>query len=36
MFIVAPHYQIMEQLDLKDPSPKLVAICVISYFLPYI
>jgi hypothetical protein len=33
MFTVAPHYQIMEQLGLKDSSRKLVAICAISYFL---
>ena len=32
MFTVAPHYQIMEQLGLKDSSRKLVAICAISYF----
>ena len=32
MFIVAPHCQIMEQLGLKDSSPKLVAINAISYF----
>jgi predicted RNA-binding protein len=32
MFTVAPHCLIMEQLDLKDLSRKLVAICAISYF----
>jgi hypothetical protein len=36
MFTVAPYYQIMEQLGLKDSSRKLVAICAISYFLAYI
>ena len=36
MVTVAPHYQIMEQLGLKDSLRKLVAICVISYFLAYI
>ena len=36
MFTVAPHYQIMEQLGLKDLSRKLVTICTISYFLAYI
>ena len=29
---VAPNYQIMEQLGLKDSSRKLVVICAISYF----
>ena len=33
MFTVAPYYQIMKQLGLKDSSRKLVTICVISYFL---
>ena len=33
MFTVAPNCQIIEQLDLKDSSYKLVAICAISYFL---
>ena len=33
MFTVAPHYQIMEQLGLKDLSRKLVTMCAISYFL---
>ena len=32
MFTVAPHYQIMEQLDLKDSSRNLYAIYIISYF----
>ena len=32
MFTVAPYYQIMEQLGLKDSSRKVVAICAISYF----
>ena len=36
MFIVAPYCQIMEQLDLKDSSHKLIAVCAISYFLAYI
>ena len=31
MFTVAPHCQIMEQLDLEDSSRKLVAICPISF-----
>lgn len=32
MFIVAPHFQIMEQLGSKDSSRNLVAICANSYF----
>ncbi len=36
MFTVASHCLIMEQLDLKELSRKLVAICAISYFLAYI
>ena len=32
MFTVAPHCQIMMQLDLKNSSRNLHAICVISYF----
>ena len=32
MFTVAPHYQIMEQLDLKDLSRNLHVMCLISYF----
>ena len=32
MFTVAPHCQIMKQLDLKDSSRKLVAIYAINYF----
>ena len=36
MFTVAPYYQIMAQLDLKDSSRNLHAICVISYFFIYI
>ena len=36
MFIVAPHCQIIEQLNLKDSSRKLVAISAISCFLAYI
>ena len=36
MFTVAPHYQIMVQLGLKDLSRKLVVICAISYFLVYV
>lgn len=32
MFIVAPYFQIMEQLGSKDSSRNLVAICANSYF----
>jgi hypothetical protein len=33
MFIVAPHYQIIAQLGLKDSSRNLYVICVIVFFL---
>ena len=32
MFTVAPYYQIITQLGLKDSSRNLHAICVVSYF----
>ena len=33
MFTVAPHYQIMAQLGLKDSARDLHAICVISFLI---
>ena len=36
MFTVSPHYQIIEQLALKDSSRKLVAIYIISFFILYL
>ena len=32
MFTIAPHYQIMAQLDLKDSSRYLHANCLIDFF----
>ena len=36
MFTVAPHYQIMKQLGLKNLFRKVVVIYIISYLLAYV